>query len=99
MTTEEIVRRFNELGGFGSKLADCWYAADSGNRHIIETAFAHLFRRFDPDFGSTPRTGRADWLLAYVVQQAMLSDLPISNHAVALAQAYLDELVPNQGQS
>lgn len=50
MNTHAIAERLHELGGFGQRLADLWFVADSGNKLIIETAFEHLFKRFNPAF-------------------------------------------------
>lgn len=38
----------NSGGSFAGHLAAAWFAADSGNKARIESAFEHLFRKFVP---------------------------------------------------
>lgn len=52
MTTTQLHRTFVAMqqhgGGFCSRLAAAWFAADSANRARIEAAFPHLLADFGP---------------------------------------------------
>ena len=54
VTTHEIVSRFDYMGGFASYLGEAWFRGDADNQARIENAFAHLFKRVDPDFRPPP---------------------------------------------
>lgn len=47
VTPEDVVHEMTRRGGgFIKSLAHTWLLADNSNRAIIETAFAHEFKRY-----------------------------------------------------
>ena len=53
LTPQQLHRTFLAMerhgGGFCSRLAAAWYAADPGNRRRLEDAFPHLIDDFGPN--------------------------------------------------